>query len=187
MCAQVFCTPRFFHICRRIFRFPRIFPFISRCSNTITSAWFSCANLTMAEAVFFESSSLQRTAYFQRFSALFGPCSRFFFRIRFSTFHRRSFSSAKLMNFLAQTVPSAFMMLHTASVLIPRSTAQIRCSCTGLSASSLFSSYENRRKYFLCLFSRVGADAFTPVQCFLRYSASVCRSTAFTHTQSFPL
>ena len=79
------------------------------------------------------------------------------------------------------------MMLHTASVLSPRSTEQIRCTCTGLPVSSLPSSYENRRKYFLWRFSRVGADAFTPVQCFLRYSMSVCRRDALTHTQSLPL
>ena len=129
MCAHIFWTPRFFHMCSRIFLFPLIFPFMSRYSKTMTSAPFS----------------LHRTAYFQRPLTLSGPCSRPFLRMRPSTFHRRSFSSAKSMNFLAQTVPSASMMLHTASEFSPRSTAHILCSCAPFAGSALSSRYENRR------------------------------------------
>ena len=46
--------------------------------------------------------------------------------------------------------------------------------------------YEKRKKYFRCLFSRVGVDAFFPDQYFLRYSISVCSRRTQNHFQSWP-
>ena len=60
---SVFGYPAFLHRCSFCFFFPDIFPCISRYSNTITSAWFSSAYLTIAPAVFLPSSVFRRFVY----------------------------------------------------------------------------------------------------------------------------
>ena len=92
----------------------------------------------------------------------------------------------KLINFLPRIVPSGRMMVQTASVLMPRSTLQIVCSLTGVWFKDTSSAYVKRRKYLWCFFSNVGAEAFFPDQCFLKYSISVCFSHTANHFQSCP-
>ena len=64
------------------------------------------------------------------------------------------------MNLLPRTVPSACITVQTASVLIPKSTLQIIWSFTDVFVRTASSVYEKRRKYFRCLLSSVGAEAF---------------------------
>ena len=59
------------------------------------------------------------------------------------------------------------------SVLIPKSTLQIIWSFTDVFVRTASSVYEKRRKYFRCLLSSVGAEAFLPCQFLRRYSISV--------------
>ena len=92
----------------------------------------------------------------------------------------------ELINFLPRIVPSGRMMVQTASVLMPRSTLQIVCSLTGVWFKDTSSAYVKRRKYLWCFFSNVGAEAFLPDQCFLKYSISVCFSHTTNHFQSCP-
>ena len=61
----------------------------------------------------------------------------------------------------------------SASVLIPKSTLQIIRSFTDVFVRTASSVYEKRRKYFRCLLSSVGAEAFLPCQFLRRYSISV--------------
>ena len=58
-----------------LFFFPDIFPCISRCSNTITSAWFSSAYLTIAPAIFLPSSVFRRFVYAHLPCVCAEPCS----------------------------------------------------------------------------------------------------------------
>ncbi len=134
-CSQRFWISRFLHSCSFCFFFPDIFPCISRYSNTITSAWFSSAYLTIAPAIFLPKLCVQtfricpsslclRRAMFPLESA--DPSQR--------TVHP-VFFTGMLINFLPRTVPSARMMVQTASVLMPKSTLQMICSFTGVLVS----------------------------------------------------
>ena len=74
------------------FFFPGIFPCISRYSNTITSAWFSSAYLTIAHAIFLPSSVFRRFVYAHLPCVCAEPYSLWDLRIRPSVRYIRSFS-----------------------------------------------------------------------------------------------
>lgn len=89
------------------------------------SASFNIEN-TIEDAIFLESSSLICIAIFQSVFPPVLPCWRCFFLILFKMWYRWSFSTGKLINFRAVTVPSDCITEQVASVLIPRSTANIK-------------------------------------------------------------